>query len=132
MDFDVITIDPVMLNWWLLCIPFYVLVLAVIMFFVAFLFKSEKITNRVAGTSFIVGILALAVGVLSVTAGATDQVEKMVTNHQQIALEQQLGYDNIDIDRSSGVFVASDADGQYVSGKLVESDTDTYIVVLDE
>lgn len=138
MEFDTITIEPVLLNWFLLCIPFYIagLIIAVALFCgIATQWNMPDTLSVVL--SFVLSVLFLAsvaTGIAFTSAVAQDITETTVLEHQITALEDQLGYTHIEVKQhdANNTFVASTADGQYVSGKLVESDTDTFIVVLTQ
>lgn len=132
MEVDFITIEPVVLNWFALCFPFFIAGCIIVVALVCGITMKWRLPNALGGILSILFLASTCLGIACTALVSRDIVEQTVLEHQVTALESQLGYTHVTIqlDDANNAFIASTADGQYVSGKLVKSDTDTYIVVL--
>lgn len=132
MEFDTITIEPIVLNWWLICIPIYVVAVGVIGLTV-FTYLIPYYALQIA--SIITSSIALVLTVLVLIIVPDMITTPLRGDHQAAALEQQLGFTHVKVDSERDVeslFTASTADGQYVGGKLVEINRDMYVLVLEK
>lgn len=90
--------------------------------FVAYALGWELIGTSVMYLSFLVGFVASLVIVLDVTTA-----HARLVNAQQVEGIESLGYDDVDLDGE--FFTASDEDGKYVSGVLVDLGENKYTVL---
>lgn len=136
MEFDIVTIDPVVMNWWLLAIPVIIVALCIAAYLVAMkvLSKSEHRALRAFGAQMntsIFAMFAFAFIGLMVGIGSISLSPELVIVPRALttALEEQLDYTEVNVP-ASGHFSARNVENIPVSGRLVEIKPNVFTVVV--
>ena len=123
---EIITIEPATLDWGA---AFFIVVVGFILFAVGWLFDSDIWPSWLG---VIIGDVLVAAGIVWLVINAS--LAAQTAGRQAVTLQDTLGLNPVSVKEESpnNTFTGRAPDGTYVSGELVEKDTDVYIVLLDD